>query len=424
MKGLVYSWFFPPINSSEGLVTFKLLKNSEYNYDVFTQKNDTVWTYGANENKLVSKNINPIFAQSDNGRDWVKEGVEYYEKNKNKYDFIMTRSMSPDAHKIALEIKKRHPEVKWIASFGDPISDNPFEYFNRVNNPYAIKGNRFENLKIGYIISPMRLMKSAFWKLRRKRYLMTIENESKKFKLQTSVLNQADRIILNNPYQKEHMLKKQKNRDVIEKKIIIIPHTYDKEFYAKKVHKNNEKIVISYLGHCDDERTPKCFFEALGRLKSKYDNISDKLIVNFYGDLSVKDKARIIDEEIYDFVKVRKPVTYFESLKIMQESDWLLLIDANLGQYINENIFFAAKIADYLGANNNILGITMEKGASADILRETNSIVSSHSSDEIYMYLSQIINNRCLHKTCNQEKYNIKNVVGDYDKMVEELVRK
>ena len=60
MKGLVYSWFFPPINSSEGLVTFKLLKNSEYNYDVFTQKNDTVWTYGANENKLVSKNINPI----------------------------------------------------------------------------------------------------------------------------------------------------------------------------------------------------------------------------------------------------------------------------------------------------------------------------------------------------------------------------
>ena len=165
--------------------------------------------------------------------------------------------------------------------------------------------------------------------------------------------------------------------EIFEKKIIIIPHTYDKDFYAKKVNKNNEKIVISYLGHCDDERTPKCFFEALGRLKSKHDNISDKLIVNFYGDLSVKDKARIIDEEIYDFVKVRKPVTYFESLKIMQESDWLLLIDANLGQYINENIFFAAKIADYLGANNNILGITMEKGASADILRETNSIISA-----------------------------------------------
>ena len=36
-KGLVISWYFPPINSSEGLVTFKLLKNSKYKYDVFTQ---------------------------------------------------------------------------------------------------------------------------------------------------------------------------------------------------------------------------------------------------------------------------------------------------------------------------------------------------------------------------------------------------
>ena len=27
-KGLVISWYFPPINSSEGLCTFKLLKNS------------------------------------------------------------------------------------------------------------------------------------------------------------------------------------------------------------------------------------------------------------------------------------------------------------------------------------------------------------------------------------------------------------
>ena len=31
---LVISWYFPPINSSEGLVTYKLLKNSKYQYDV------------------------------------------------------------------------------------------------------------------------------------------------------------------------------------------------------------------------------------------------------------------------------------------------------------------------------------------------------------------------------------------------------
>ena len=44
-KGLVISWFYPPGNSSEGLVTYKLLKNSKYQYDVFTRgcQNDGVW---------------------------------------------------------------------------------------------------------------------------------------------------------------------------------------------------------------------------------------------------------------------------------------------------------------------------------------------------------------------------------------------
>ena len=45
---LVISWFYPPINSSEGLVTFKLLNNSRYEYDVYTQKGATDFSYGKN----------------------------------------------------------------------------------------------------------------------------------------------------------------------------------------------------------------------------------------------------------------------------------------------------------------------------------------------------------------------------------------
>ena len=129
MRGFVISWYFPPINSSEGLVSFKLLKNSKYKYDVFTQKSNESWSYGSRETDLVSKNINTIFSKSSDFQEWVNEGIEYFEKNVKKYDFIMSRSMAPESHMIALEIKKRHPEVKWIASFGDPLCDNPFNYF-------------------------------------------------------------------------------------------------------------------------------------------------------------------------------------------------------------------------------------------------------------------------------------------------------
>ena len=54
MRGLVISWFYPPTNSSEGLVTYKLLKNSSFNYDVVThefQESDDIWSRDIKESK-------------------------------------------------------------------------------------------------------------------------------------------------------------------------------------------------------------------------------------------------------------------------------------------------------------------------------------------------------------------------------------
>lgn len=419
-KGLVISWYFPPINSSEGLVTFKLLKNSKFEYDVFTQKGNTSWSYGSNADKLTSSNINTIFSKTDDINEWVKEGIEYYENNKDKYSFIMSRSMAPESHMIALEIKKRYPNVKWIASFGDPIADNPFNYFSRQINPYTIKGQGIENISIKHAINPLRILKSSVWKLRNKRYKIKYDPEHKSVILQRNVLKYADRIILNNEYQKKHMLKTCKNKEQMLEKTIVIPHTYDSDFYEKKVKKNKGKTKIVYLGHLDDIRTPKNFLEALSRLNKTID-LEDKLSVEFYGNISELDKKRINDFDLSNIVKIKEPVSYFESLRIMQESNWLLLIDANLNQFLPENIFFAAKIADYLGSMSNIFAITMDNGPSADIMRETNSVLCSYSVDEIYMKLSTIVNDKCSNITNNQEHYDIKNVVKKYDKMVEEM---
>ncbi len=420
MKGLVISWYFPPINSSEGLVTFKLLKNSKFKYDVFTQNSSTAWTYGANEDKLVSSNVKTIFSKTGDFKEWVKEGIEYFENNKDKYDFIMSRSMAPESHEIALEIKRRHPEIKWIASFGDPLCDIPFNYFIQNPNVWTIKGKGFENVSIKYALSPKRILRNALWHYRNFKYYRKNDVEDYNIKLQTDVLNEADRIIFNNHYQMKHMLK---NITIDEGKCIIIPHTFDSDFYEKKTKKKNDKVVMSFVGHLDDIRTPRQLLTALVRLNKDIPNLKDIFELNFYGNLSNNDKLTIVNNYLMDFVHIKKPVTYFESLKIMQESDWLLHIDANLGEYLNENIFFAAKIADYLGSKSHIFAITMDNGASADIMRETNSLMSSYSSDEIYNRLLEIIYNKTDKLTTNEEKYDIKNVVGKYDDMVDELVK-
>ena len=85
---LVISWFYPPVNSSEGLVTYKLLKKSKYEYDVFTQKNSSLWSYNNKDELPESKNVKSIFAKANNLQDWVEEATEYIRQNKEKYDII------------------------------------------------------------------------------------------------------------------------------------------------------------------------------------------------------------------------------------------------------------------------------------------------------------------------------------------------
>ena len=355
---LVISWFYPPVNSSEGVVTYKLLNNSKFEYDVFTQKNSDSWSYGKEDYLENNKNINCIYSNSDNLKDWKKEAISYYKYNKDKYDVVMTRSMPPESHEIGYEIKKINPSVKWIASFGDPIANNP--YVSLRKREYKINKNNFK-----YIVYCL------------KNYLI----ESRNNYLENKILNKVDYVILNSNYQKEHMLK---NKDI---NYLVLPHSYDENLYSSKIlKKDKNKITISYFGHLDEIRNIKLFLEAINDLVKEETKNKDKFIVELYGNIGKKDASYIKNNKLDSIVKYGNKVNYLESLQKMQETDLLLLVDANLSYVMDENIFFAAKLADYLGSGTPIMGITMLSGVSADILRETNNIVVTYSKSDIKNY--------------------------------------
>ena len=94
-KILVISWFFPPINSSEGIVTYKLLKNSKFQYDVFTQKNNSSWSYGDDECLSIEDNINCIYSDALNLNDFVKSAYNYYLNNPDVYNPSLNDEKNP-----------------------------------------------------------------------------------------------------------------------------------------------------------------------------------------------------------------------------------------------------------------------------------------------------------------------------------------
>lgn len=413
---LVISWFYPPVNSSEGLVTYKLIKSSKYNYDVFTQKNNALWSYGNEDYLPDSKNINTIFAKATDLDSWVEEAVDYYKSNINNYDIIMTRSMPPESHKIGLEIKKINPKIKWIASFGDPIVENPYTKIAiSYDSPHSISNCR----NIFGIISPKRIAKNTIFKIRYKKqqkvYLF------KELKLQNSIFELADTLIFNSDYQKDYML--QKYDSSVVDKALILNHSFDESLYPKST-KAHDKIKFSYVGHLDGIRSPFLILSAINDLYKDDPELSKKVAFEFYGNMTDFDKLFIINNELTDIVKVKKPVPYLKSLEIMKNSDWLLHIDANISSVIDKNIFFAAKLADYIGTGNKILGMTMLEGVSADILKNLNTIMTSFSSQEIKNYLYLII-----YKNYNIElneqfrnEFNSINVAKKFDEYIESIM--
>lgn len=383
---LVISWFYPPINSSEGLVTFKLINNSKYRYDVFTQNNFHDWTYGSTVNYKNNKNVNVIFSKSKCLKDWVDDAYQYFAKNKNKYDYIMTRAMPQESHLAGLRIKKDFPDVKWIASFGDPILDNPYHYIScSLYSKHSLKNPINRSRRKLYKLSPTRFLYDFAWEYRHKS-TVKLRNELKNIQLKT--LKYADKIILNNDSQKCYMLKG--NEKYLDK-CHVIRHSYDSSFYPKAEKKPHDKMRFVFVGHLDEIRNAGSLFCAINALNKSVKDLSKKAEFVFYGDMSVQDKVFIMDNELCDIIKLKKPISYQESLQEMVNADWLIHIDGNINSIVDENIFFAAKIADYFGSGTSILAITMQFGDVVDVLKQANCLTLSYSCNEIKNWLYLII---------------------------------
>lgn len=421
-KILVISWFFPPVNSSEGLVTYKLINNSKYEYDVFTQHNNSLWSYSNDDNLDLNKNINCIYSTANNLTNFVDDAYEYYLANSSKYDIVMTRSMPEESHIIGLKIKMFNPNIYWIASFGDPIGRNPFTLKSIKSDCYNSLKNRYvRNFTLKEIVSIKRILNSFKEKIKyTKNYNLFVKNKNR---LEHKILKNADSIICNNSYEMNYLCKNNGIKD--NNKFLILPHSYDLKLYTGNAVKN-DKIVFRYIGHLDNIRTPRMLFEAIKLLKNKDANISSRVVFEFYGNLNQLDKDYVKNNGLEDVIIINSSVKYVESLRLMKESDWLIHIDANIYDLLNENIFFAAKLADYIGYGKNILGITMLDGISADILRDINALTLTYSVSNIYTYLYLIIYTdfKCKINDKKRNKYDAVEVAKLFDNFISDILRR
>jgi glycosyltransferase involved in cell wall biosynthesis len=241
-------------------------------------------------------------------------------------DRLITFGEPMSDHLLGLRLK-RMLSIPWVAHFSDPWADNPFRH------QFSLA--RFSNAR-----------------------------------LERKVIEMADKIIFTSSETRDLVMKKYPKDWSI--KTYVLPHSYDKSLYPVSLNRSNSGIVVRYIGSFYKHRNPYSLFDAILEIFKSNPNILKDVTFEIVGGIP----KRMLKHASYKalpvgFVKVVPTVGYRDSLKLMKQSDLLLVIDA--GSDIS--VFLPSKLVDYLGAGVPILGI-VPKGSSASLIQRMGGSVA------------------------------------------------
>lgn len=298
------------------------------------------------------------------------------------FDLIYSRSQPGSSHILAYRVKQETGKP-WIAQFSDPWANNPYHSHH----------------------SGFRKSFNRKWEQR--------------------VVETADKLVFPTREIQAMYVDSYPHLPILEKSLIL-PHHFTSDLYPKQseepVRGPADKVTFSYLGSFYGSRSPEPFLKALQYVLDKFPEWKDRIQINLYGNVS-SGFAAMVDACPVPIARGRAP--YLETLKMMRQSDVLLLIDAPSAT--GSNPFLASKLIDYLGAGRRILGITDEQGTAADILRESgHTVVSPRDVDGIATAIERYME-ICLREGRTEvpipNQFETRQVVGKLASVMQEMMR-
>ena len=352
---------FVPYNDTVTILSYKRLRNLDMDMDVFCFK-------GKEDQSLMKElekdgGFGKFHIRYTSDLDWaiprnyplrlpvglylmnkyVSDSLKEFEKG--EYQYLFTSIVPGISHIAGAKIKKKHPEVKWIASFSDPFKGSPY------------KKTDLEGRNIFYKIA---FNVGAFC-LYNDRY-------------EEAAVKNADKLVFICEEQRDFTLRQYPNYEELVKKSVIYPLTYipEWEMYnnlldAPKV--NHEVKQAVHLGRLYGLRRIDSFLEALRELKREIPDLKNKIIFHQYSEIQAPDVKKIEEYDLKDVFVLHDKVTYKESVEIMKGADILVLFDT-LMPGAESQPYLPSKIVEYLMLKKPILGICDDNSPSYRILKE------------------------------------------------------
>ena len=260
---------------------------------------------------------------------WVKPSIQNLEKylKEHHYDVLVTTGPPHSLHLIGLGLKKKFPQLKWLADFRDPWTEISY----------------YKHLK---------LTKLA---------------DRKHRKLEEQVFKNADITLATSYTDAKNFREKGANA-------FCVTNGFDLEVGSQKSEvgsKNSStKFTLSYIGVLEQLRNPEILWDLLNDLVQENEDFSNDFQLKFVGRLDDKILEKIENSSLKRHLINLGYQTHDVALEHMKDSTLLLI--TNFPQESSKGII-PGKIFEYLATGKTILSFGPKEADVERILEDTKA---------------------------------------------------
>lgn len=243
------------------------------------------------------------------------------------YDIVVSSFSPENPHKVALKLKAKYPDIKWIADMRDEFSINS-----------GLSGAALK----------------------------------KRCELERDILNNCDLLTsVSVPILK---LFKNSKPDLNSKLIL---NGFDFEVQDPCLNVQHSKLIIGYAGSFYGNRNPDNFLQAVSELVKLDNDLFTSISIKFMG----VSKNVSIPDNLLSIVEFYPKGSYLESIDFIRSCDVGLLVLPVTGL----KGIYTGKIFDYLGALTCILGVVDRNDVAAELIEklECGYVANSNNVNEI-----------------------------------------
>ncbi len=306
---------------------------------------------------------------------WVKPSIKVLSKKiaKDGITHIVSTGPPHSMHLIALGLKKKMPNVKWIADFRDPWSELD-------------------------LLDEFHLSKSA---------------RKKHQKLEKEVLKAADITLTVSESWVEDL------KQLGGQEVQFITNGFDEADFELKP-KTNSKFIIGHYGLLNHLRNPKNLWKALDTLCREDPEFNTKLEIHLSGNI---DKEVLHEVESYPMLKgkVRQLgyLSHAEVLTEYNEADVLLLLLFNSKSGVGN---YPGKIFEYFAAQKPILAFGPIESDTERLISNTNAgLYFTYEESEIKNSIMELYQQKLQFKNTNVSQFSRLNLTADLSDLLNKL---